>query len=44
MLEQDTDYESFSATMNNTVDLIDRCEVLNIAVNGDTYDLESNSF
>lgn len=39
VLEQDTDYESFSATMNNTVDLIDGDEVLNIAVNGDTMTL-----
>jgi hypothetical protein len=39
VLEQDTDYESFSATMNNTVDLIDSDEVLNIAVNGDTMTL-----
>lgn len=39
ILESDADYESFSTTMNNTIELINPDEVLNIVVSGDTMTL-----
>lgn len=44
IIEQDADYESFSTTLNNTIELINPDEVLNIAVNGDTMTLMQGLF